>query len=129
MIPILLIGMNPFTLDFSLPGFPEGMTAEMVMEGIRSEQEKLAELGYTLDTYLPDLDISDLSVLEKLLQEHRYDGIIIGAGIRVPPSNFILFEQFINTVHRFAPQAKIMFNTNPADNVTAVQRWFREEIK
>lgn len=124
MIPILLIGMNPFTLDFSLPGFPEGITAEMVMEGIRSEQEKLAEHGYKLDTYLPDLDISDLSDLEKLLQEHQYEGIIIGAGIRVPPSNFILFEQFINTVHRFAPQAKIMFNTNPADNVAAIQRWF-----
>ncbi|MFA6151446.1 MAG: hypothetical protein WC716_09010 [Chitinophagaceae bacterium] len=124
MIPVLLIGMNPFTLDFSLPGFPEGMTAENVMEGIRSEQEKLAELGYKLDTYLPDLDISDMNDLEKLLQEHQYEGIIIGAGIRVPPSNFILFEQFINTVHTFAPQAKIMFNTNPADNVAAVWRWF-----
>ena len=124
MKQILLIGMNPYTLDLTLPGFPEGLTAEKVMEGIRSEQEKLNALEYKLEVYLPDLHNAKMEDLELLLQNKNYDGIIIGAGIRIPPSNFLLFEKYINTVHSFAPQARIMFNTRPDDNVAAVQRWF-----
>lgn len=123
MKQLLLIGMNPYSLDFSLPGFPSGMTPELVMEGIRSEKEKLAASGYNLETYLPDLDNPEIETLQKLLLGKHYDGIIIGAGIRVPPSNFILFEQLINLVHQFAPLSKIIFNTKPSDNVISVQRW------
>jgi hypothetical protein len=123
MKQLLLIGMNPYTLDFSLPGFPVGMTPELVIEGIRSEQEKLAAKGYNLETYLPNLDNPEIDTLIKLLEKKNYDGIIIGAGIRVPPSNFILFELLVNVLHEFAPLSKIIFNTNPSDNVVSVQRW------
>lgn len=124
MRPLLIIGMNPYTLDFSKPGFPPGMTAEQVLNGIRSEQENLAALGYKLETYLPDFGNLNMDALITMLQNKAYEGIIIGAGIRIPPSCFTLFEHYINIVHEYAPQAKIMFNTRPDDNVAAVQRWF-----
>jgi hypothetical protein len=34
-----------------------------------------------------------------------------------------LFETIINLVHALAPEARICFNTTPADTAEAVQRW------
>jgi hypothetical protein len=49
--------------------------------------------------------------------------VVIGAGLRQPPERLLLFEKIVNLVHVHAPQAKICFNTTPADTVQAVQRW------
>lgn len=46
---ILIIGMNPHTIDFSKPGFLPGMTAEKVETGIKAEREGLKALGYDSD--------------------------------------------------------------------------------
>src|SRR6478609_5322155 len=53
-----------------------------------------------------------------------YDFIMIGAGLRIVPPYFLLFEKLINVVHRHAPAAtKVCFNTNPSDTADAVLRW------
>jgi hypothetical protein len=49
--------------------------------------------------------------------------VLIGAGIRAMPGNFLLFEKLINVVHANAPQAKLCFNTRPTDTAEAVMRW------
>jgi hypothetical protein len=49
--------------------------------------------------------------------------VVIGAGVRLPPVYFLLFERLINVVHTHAPDARIAFNTKPTDNAEAVQRW------
>ena len=49
--------------------------------------------------------------------------ILIGAGVRTNPSNFLLFEKLINVVHEHAPQAKLCFNQLPSDIAEAVKRW------
>jgi hypothetical protein len=48
---------------------------------------------------------------------------MIGAGVRLPPSNFMLFEKLVNTTHDNAPHAKIIFNTNPHDTAESIKRW------
>jgi hypothetical protein len=40
---------------------------------------------------------------------------------RGPPERLLLFETVLNLVHALVPDARIGFNTNPAD--TAVRRW------
>ncbi|HLJ62475.1 MAG TPA: hypothetical protein VKT70_00090 [Stellaceae bacterium] len=62
-------------------------------------------------------------MLSECLTARSYDYVLIGAGLRVPPSQMLLFEKIINLVHARAPRAKICFNTNPGDSVEAVQRW------
>jgi len=49
--------------------------------------------------------------------------VVIGAGIRTIPADFLLFERLVNVVHRNAPGARICFNTKPSDTAEAVQRW------
>ncbi len=48
---------------------------------------------------------------------------MIGAGLREPRERLLLFEKMLNLVHSLAPQARICFNTTPADTAEAVQRW------
>jgi hypothetical protein len=49
---------------------------------------------------------------------------MIGAGVRLDPDHFLLFEKLVNVVHRHAPASvKICFNTRPNNTIEAVQRW------
>jgi len=61
--------------------------------------------------------------VQSQLKQKRWDCVMIGAGVRTVPSNFMLFEKLINVVHEHAPQAKICFNTMPNDTAAAVKRW------
>lgn len=123
MKKILIIGMNPFTLDFSLPGFLPGMTAEKVETGINADLEKLKAMGYDPKKFWIDNGDTDQSKLANELNTTKFDGVVIGAGIRIPPSNFILLEKILNTVHENAAHSKIIFNSNPTDTFESIKRW------
>ncbi|PBQ33614.1 hypothetical protein CNR22_18140 [Sphingobacteriaceae bacterium] len=123
MKTILYLGFNPETLDFSQPGFPPGLTAEIIEAGVAAEIKKLKGLGFEVIRFFFDLGNSDLSELEAHLKTTKYDGLLIGAGIRIPPPNLIFFEKLINCLHEHAPHSKIMFNTSPQDSDVAIKRW------
>jgi hypothetical protein len=123
MKQILIVGMNPHTIDFSQPGFLPGLTAEKVEMGLKAEIENLKTAGCNSDMYLIDTGVLELSALAEHLKAKQFDGVMIGAGVRLPPSNFILFEKLINAVHDNAPNTKIIFNTNPHDTAASIRRW------
>lgn len=123
MKTILIIGMNPHTIDFTNPELPKGLTAEMVEQGTNATLKKLNTMGYEAETFLIDTGATDLSALAKQLKDKNYSGIVIGNGIRSQDSNFILFEQIINVVHKSAPKSVIIFNTLPTNTGEAVKRW------
>jgi hypothetical protein len=122
---ILIIGIDPFLIDFSsqeYAAFP-GLTPEKVTAGIEGSVNQLNELGYDAEKCWIDFDGTAVAVIQEKLHNTIYQGVLIGAGLRVPATNFILFEKLINLLHEKAPKAKIFFNTNPRDIVEAVQRW------
>ncbi len=122
---ILLIGIDPLLLDFASPEFATmpGLNAEKIEAGTKASLDELNALGYVAEKCWVDLGATASQTVIDRLKQKVYDVIIIGAGIRVPESNFLLFENLVNTVHAHAPQAKFCFNTSPKDNVGAVQRW------
>lgn len=120
---ILIIGIDPKTIDFTSPDLVPGLTIEKVEMGLKTELEKLNGLGFKAEVFLFDLKETDVSKLITHLKEEKYDGIAIGAGIRVPRDTFILFEKIINAVHENAQGSKILFNTLPTNTAEAVQRW------
>jgi hypothetical protein len=63
------------------------------------------------------------TVLRGRLKMKSFDCILIGAGVRLIAQNTHLFEKLVNVAHVDAPQAKLCFNTKPADTAAAVQRW------
>lgn len=118
----LIIGMDPRTVDFSQPGFMPGLTAEKVEAQTAAAQKQLFESGYNSEVVLVNAETASLAGLEATLKSKAFDVIMVGAGIRVPPVNFMLFENMINCIHAHAPHAKITFNTSPMDMLEAIQR-------
>ena len=120
---VLVIGLDPTLIDFSKPGYAPGMDARKVLAGLKSSEEELARLGYSAEMCLTDFGETAQAVVKSKLLEKQFACILIGAGVRANPSNFLLFEKLINVVHEHAPQARLCFNTIPSDTAAAVQRW------
>ena len=120
---VLVIGLDPTLIDFSQPGYPPGMDATKVLAGLKSSEDELTRLEYSVQMCFTDFGETAEAVVQSQLEQKRFDCILIGAGVRTNPSNFLLFEKLINVVHEHAPQAKICFNMMPNDTAAAVQRW------
>ena len=120
---VLVVGLDPRLIDFSQPGYAPGMDAAKVLAGLKSSEDELTRLGYSVQMCLTDFGETAEGVLQRQLKQMQFDCILIGAGVRANPSNLLLFEKLINVMHEHAPQAKICFNTVPSDTAAAVKRW------
>jgi hypothetical protein len=123
---VLVIGLEPTLIDFSHPDYAStglGLDATKVLAGLKSSEDKLTRLGYDVQMCLTDFWETAEAVLRSQLKQKRFDCVLIGAGIRTIPSNFLLFEKLVNVVHEHAPHARMCFNTKPSDTAEAVRRW------
>jgi hypothetical protein len=120
---VLFVGQRPETVDFSDPALPPGFDAEKIHAGISVGMEHLAERGWQADLCLVSPDDSATEMLEHQLAAGPYDCIVIGGGIRIPPSSLLFFERLLNVVHKNSPTASIAFNTAPQDTADAAARW------
>ena len=123
MTRILLLGLDPETVDFSDPALPPGMTAEKVRTGITVAMKGFAERGWESDVCFIRPDETAGPTVERQLASTSYDCVVIGGGVRLPPRNLALFEVVINAIHKAAPRAAIAFNTRPDDSADAAARW------
>ena len=120
---VVLIGLDPATVDFSDPALPPGMTAEKIHAGVKLALADFAARGWLAQNCLINPDETAVPTVERCLADHVYDCVVIGAGLRLPASRLVLFEEVVNAVHRSAPQAAIAFNTGPGDSGAAAARW------
>ncbi|RJE20322.1 hypothetical protein PHISCL_07341 [Aspergillus sclerotialis] len=121
---VLLVGIDPATIDFTHPDYARfaSLDAARVRESLENDVSRLEQLGYKPSLCLAAVEALP-SIVQHRLEVDTYDCILIGAGVRVIPHNFTVFEQLVNVVHQRAPHAKICFNTGPHDSTEAVQRW------
>jgi hypothetical protein len=119
---ILLVGYDPETADFSDPALPPGMTAEKIHARIAVAMKQFAERGWQADLGFIRPDETAGPTVERQLAAASYDCVVIGAGVRLQPRRFVIFEAVINAVHRAAPRAAIAFNTRPDDSADAAAR-------
>ena len=117
---VLTIGFQPEVVDFS--AFP-GMTAEKVYAGLAAQERAMRELGFEPTTCLIDLGETAEEVARTALAAGPFAVVLIGAGVRLHPAHFHLFERIVNVVHAHAPTSKIAFNTSPNDTAEAILRW------
>ena len=122
MTRVLLVGLDPETVDFSDPALPPGMTAEKIRAGIAVAQRQFAERGWEGDIGMIRPDETAGPAVERLLTSKSYDCVVIGAGVRLPPRNLALLEVVINAIRKVAPGAAIAFNTRPDDSADAAAR-------
>jgi hypothetical protein len=122
MTRILFVGQKPETVDFSDPALPPGFDAEKINAGIAVAVAKIEEQGWQGDTCMIVPDETAGAILERQLSSARYDCVVIGGGLRIPPRSLALFELVVNAVHKWAPSALIAFNTRPEDTAEAAAR-------
>ena len=125
MSRILLLGLDPETVDFSDPALPPGMSVEKVRAGIEVAMRQFASRGWEADVSLIRPDETAGPAVERQLRSTNYDCVVIGGGVRLPPRNLALFEVVINAVRKGAPRAAIAFNTRPDDSADAAGRWVK----
>ena len=118
-----MIGFDPATVDFSDPALSPGMTAEKIHAGVKLALADFAARGWHPENCLISPDESTVPTVERCLAGDVYDCVVIGAGLRLPPSRLVLFEAVVNAIHRAAPKAAIAFNTRPEDSGAAAARW------
>ena len=123
MSRILLLGLDPETVDYSDPALPPGMTAEKVRAGIAVAVRQFTDRGWESDVCYIRPDETAGPTVERQLRLTDYDCVVIGGGVRLPPRNLALFEVVINAIRKVAPGAAIAFNTRPEDSADAAARW------
>ena len=117
---VLLIGLDPMVVDY---GRWPGLTAEKLESGLRRDEAAFKDSGYNAELCFIDHGETAEKVVKAKLAKTNFACIMIGAGVRTDTEEFHLFETLINTVHEYAPGARICFNTGPTDSVDAVRRW------
>ena len=122
---VLTIGLDPTLIDFSAPeyaAFP-GLDAAKVLAAVEADADRLRSLGCDPTVCMTDFGETAPTVVLEQLRQQRFDIVLIGAGVWMVGKHTLLFEQLINLVHEHAPQARLCFNSSPADTAAAVQRW------
>jgi hypothetical protein len=120
---VLLVGLDPATVDFSDPALPPGMTAEKIHAGIKFALADMNGRGWLTENRFINPDETAVPTVERRLADVHYDCVVVGAGVRLPPSRLALFEAAINAIHRAAPQTTVAFNSRPEDTGAAAARW------
>jgi hypothetical protein len=120
---VVLIGFDPARVDFSDPALPPGMTAERIHAGVKLALADLTGRGWHPEVCFINPDETAVATVERCLASGVYDCVVIGAGVRLPPSRLVVFEAGVNAVHSAAPQAAIAFTTRPEDSGAAAARW------
>src|SRR6266850_3316149 len=125
MSRVLLLGYDPETVDFTDPALPPGMTIEKVHAGIEVAMKQFAAREWEADVCFIRPDASAAPTVERQLASKRYDCVVIGGGVRLPPRSLVTFEAIINAVRKAAPDSAIAFNTRPDDSADAAARWLQ----
>ena len=120
---VMLVGLDPATVDFSDPTLPPGMSAEKIHAGVKVALADMAGRGWQAENCFIVPDETAVPTVERRLAEGRYDCVVIGAGVRLPPGRLVLFEALVNAIHRAAPGAAVAFNTRPEDTGASAARW------
>jgi len=103
---VVLVGLDPATVDLSDSALPPGITAEKIHDGVKLALTDMAERGWVAEVCFIKPDEIAVPALERHLAGNRYDCVVIGAGVRLPPNRLNLFEAVVNTIRRAAPRRK-----------------------
>jgi hypothetical protein len=98
------------------------MSAEKVRAGIAVALKQFAERGWESEVCFIRPDETAGPTVKQQLGSRRFECVVVGAGVRLPPRGLALFEAVINAVHKAAPDAAIAFNTRPDDSADAAAR-------
>ena len=116
---VLLIGLAPEAVDLSDAPIDLATLKERIAVG----NAQVADAGYDALPCEIGTDVSTASAqVRAALEQHAWDIVMIGGGIRAIPAHTELFEAIVNLVHELAPEARFAFNAGPDTTLEALRR-------
>jgi hypothetical protein len=107
---VLALGLDPHFADFStMPQF----TPQLIRSYVESEIAGVRQLGYAVDLHLIAPGEEGEAEVEAALRGKDYACVVIGAGLREAPEQFLLFERILNLVHRGLRRKRAWRSTRP----------------
>ncbi|CAI6333590.1 unnamed protein product [Periconia digitata] len=79
------------------------------------------ELKYVSDAS-PQAMTESVEWLRNRLRTEKFDGVMIGTGLRLVPEQTALWEEVVNVFIQESPKSVFMFNDGPGRNYWALQR-------
>jgi hypothetical protein len=127
-VTVIQIGIHPDAIDYSSPEFARfpGLTKEKLEKASRGNVAGLTAAGYLVDHCQIDLGEAGLAVARARLESGRYDAVLIGGGVRLVPSNTLLFESIVNAAHTTQPGCRFVFNYDADSTPEDIRRWYPE---
>ncbi|KAH7394690.1 hypothetical protein BKA66DRAFT_283307 [Pyrenochaeta sp. MPI-SDFR-AT-0127] len=127
---VLLAGLN---VHSKIPAYFRELygTPEQIKAEIDADTARVRGAGYNLTVYfVDDTDPqSGLDWLEHKLKEEKFDGILVGSGVKLIPEQTALFESIVGVcVKACAREGRVddgmvlMFNYGPGTNFETLQR-------
>ena len=87
---IIAIGIDPAVIDCSkFPGF----TAQQFRQFFDAQVDRVRSRGFDASRCLIDLGETAEATTAAALKSKRWDCVVIGAGLRQPPEQLLLFEE------------------------------------
>ena len=86
---VLLVGLDPATVDFSDPALPPGMTAEKIHAGIKFALADMNGRGWLTDNCFINPDETAVPTVERRLADAHYDCVVVGAGSACQPADWL----------------------------------------
>jgi hypothetical protein len=74
------------------------MTAEKIHAGVNLARANIAGRGWHPEIYFINPDETAVETIERCLAGNLYDCVVVGAGVRLPPSRLGLFEAVANGI-------------------------------
>ena len=85
-------------------GVAAGYECREIHAGTKLALADMSGRGWLAESCFINPDDTAATTVEHCLASHRYDCVVIGAGVRLPPSRLGVFEAVVNAIHRAAPQ-------------------------
>ncbi|KAF2631715.1 hypothetical protein BU25DRAFT_407355 [Macroventuria anomochaeta] len=102
-------------------------TPDEIQAAITADENRIRDVGFDVTSYQIDDTKAEAGlkwVESKLCSEH-FDGVMIGSGLRLIPTQTVLFESVVDVCRRIKPDAVFMFNGGPGTNWETLQRNLR----
>ncbi|KAH6644127.1 hypothetical protein C7974DRAFT_382948 [Boeremia exigua] len=122
----LKIIVTGLTVHADIPAYFRELygTPQQIQSAIDLDEQRIREAGVDVTSYqIDDADTAGgLQWLDNKLRSEKFDGIILGSGLRLIPTQTELFENAVNVCRRANPDVRLMFNAGPGTNWDTLQR-------
>ena len=118
---IIIVGLDPKSSSL-----PKGVDGAQIAAALQKDFDRIRAANIQLDSVW--VAPTDIQSLNDHLKQHKYDAIVVGAGVRIQLQMGVLLEQIVEAAISSNSNIKVLFNEGADKSSDAIMRAFKVEI-